>query len=85
MELNRYYKPLCIIVAIGVLLSWIFKLNPLFYLLIMILGGLSLGKYENKEGKSGFFYLGLLGLMCLIPFLFILLLIFIQKLLQYFI
>jgi len=82
MELNKYYKPLCIIVAIGVLLSWIFKLDPLFYLLIMILFGLSLGKYDNKEGKSGFFYLGLLGLMCLLPILLFLIFIFMDKLLK---
>jgi len=56
MELNKYYKPICIILAVGVFLSWIFKLDLLFYLLIIILVGLSFGRYDYEKGKSGFFW-----------------------------
>jgi len=52
MELNKYYKPICIILAVGVFLSWIFKLDLLFYLLIIILGGLSFGRYDLQWGGS---------------------------------
>ena len=66
MELKKYYKPTVIITLGGAILSKIFGFDLLFFPLLIIGFGLVAGSYDNKEGKSGFFYLGLFGLMCIL-------------------